>query len=116
MTYNVKQAEDILKISQPWIYTKARRLGIKKQSGQYYFTDHDIKKIKQLEKKPYKRSSKAEQIARKTGLKTSQVVGLADKLKLRFRKQSKEIQYIAKFWKTGFYTYKGLRNLLKDFK
>jgi hypothetical protein len=113
---NVKQATDVLNLTTSWIYTKARRLGIPKVRGQYDLTDKDIEKIKNLPKLPYKRLNRAEMISKETGIGEAQIISIAHRLKLSMRKDYHVILYICQEWKTGFYTYKGLRNLLKDFK
>jgi hypothetical protein len=113
---NVKQATDVLNLTNSWIYTKARRLGIPKVRGQYDLTDKDIEKIKNLPKLPYKRLNRAEMISKETGIGVIQITSIAHRLKLSMRKDYHVILYICQEWKTGFYTYKGLRNLLKYFK
>lgn len=113
---NVKTAQDVLNLSPVWITTKARRLGIPKIKGQYDLTDKDIERIRNLPKLPYKRLNRAEIIAKETGIGSIQITSIAHRLKLSMRKDYHVIIYICQEWKTGFYTYKGLRNLLKEFK
>ena len=113
---NVKTAKHVLNLSPMWITTKARRLGIKKVKGQYDFTDTDLERIKNAPRLPFKRSNKREILKKETGLTGPQISAMIYRLNLSIKKDFDAILYISKEWQTGFYTYKGLRKLLKDFK
>lgn len=98
--------------SQTWVSTMARRAGIAKRNGQYDFTTDEIKKIQDVNNLP--RLGRLQHIATKTNLSINTVRGLAYKLDLRFMTDHDDIIRACELWKTGYYTMKGIKMLIRS--
>lgn len=96
VTYNVKQAADILNIDSSYVYVKLRVLGINKIKGRYHLDQDTIDILKVPYNNKVNHFEKLRNVALNLGIPIDHPK-IEEALSLR---------------KTGFYTYKGIKHIL----
>lgn len=107
VTYNVKEASEILGVDRSGIWAKLRAWNVKKVRGQYYITPELLESLK---KKPEDGLSAKIKLNKRFGISHFIVRNVATRLGISIK--SPELDKAIELYKTGFYTYKGIKHIL----
>jgi len=107
VTYNVKQAEEMIGLGRSAIWSRLKAMGIKKVKGQYEVTPELIEVLK---KKAEPGLSAKIKLNRKYGVSHHIVRNLASKCGISIK--SPELDLAIELYKTKEYTLKGIRKRL----